>query len=50
MIESLVNHKPVQISCGNNHSVALLSTFYNFDQSKFIGNGEAYSWGANENG
>lgn len=38
LIESLVSKKPLQVSCGGNHTLALMR------------NGEAYSWGNNENG
>ena len=37
------------LSCGNNHTVALMSKFY-IKLMCLLGNGEVYTWGSNENG
>lgn len=49
-MEGLVNAKPIFVSCGNNHSLALMSKELLFSLNNNLGNGEVYSWGNNENG
>jgi len=46
-VETLVTYKPVQVTCGNNHTLALMRKDF---LSENLGNGEAFGWGNNENG
>ena len=38
LVEALVSKKPYSISCGSNHTLALMK------------NGDVYAWGCNEHG